>query len=118
MKRIYLALGITTALFAAEAIAADVQNSTMSGTCENWSLANAADLKACQEQMSLAKTESERRAVQKRFMKGTNTSGVDRSATTGTSTSRSETGPTANPGGPSNPGSAAKTPGGPNTTNR
>jgi hypothetical protein len=60
------------------AIAAEVQKSTMSGSCENWSLSEV-DLKSCNDQMAQAKSDADRMAVQQRFQKGTN-------ASTGTST--------------------------------
>jgi hypothetical protein len=115
MKKTLAIISMLGAFGAAAALAEGVQKSALSGGCENWSLSST-DLKACNEQMALAKSDGDRMEVMKRFQKGTNTSGVDRSATTGTSASRSDSGPATNPGGVSNPNSEAKTPGGANNT--
>jgi hypothetical protein len=114
MKKTLAIVSMLGAFVGATALAEGVQKSTLSGGCENWSL-SAADLKSCNEQMSLAKSDGDRMEVMKRFQKGTNTSGVDRAATTGTSASRGDSGPATNPGGLSNPSSESKTPGGANS---
>jgi hypothetical protein len=115
MKKTLAIIALASAFGAASASAEGVQKSSLSGGCENWSL-SATDLKSCNEQMSLARTESERMAVMNRFKKGTNTSGVDAAATTGTSADRDNSGPAVAPGGVSNPASESKTPGGASNT--